>query len=260
MFPILFHIGSLAVRSYDVMFMVATVVALGLVGWRARRVGLGGVRAVLGILAIYVIALAGARLGNVVADWGYYVANWREIPSLYGTGFQGGLIAGVLAAFVIARYVLRISFWQLGDLAAPGLVLAQAIGRVGCFLNGCCYGSPTSSFLGMYLPGYGAEWAYRYPTQLMHSAANWLILVTLLLWERRKPFEGFVFLLYAFLYSIQRLLIDFLRPAASAGPTIAGIRASELVSVATILAAGALLAWKGARARRTGRRSALHSA
>ncbi len=245
MYPVLFHVGSFAVHSYDALVILGMLAGLSLCYWRARRAGLGGGRVVAGGVGIILVSLAGSRLGNVLIDLGYYISNWREIFSVYGTGFQGGLLAGVLAVFGLARY-LRVSFWRLADLFAPGLVLGQAIGRVGCFLNGCCYGRPTDSFLGVYLPGWGTGWTYRYPTQLMHSAANLLILAVLLRVDRRKPCEGFTFLLYAVLYSTQRLLIDFLRET---GPVVGGVRATEVVSVATILVAGAMLGWRWTRAR-----------
>jgi phosphatidylglycerol:prolipoprotein diacylglycerol transferase len=227
------------------MVVLGMVAGLSLCYWRARRAGLGGGRVVAGGVGIILVSLAGSRLGNVIIDLGHYVSNWREIFSLYGTGFQGGLLFGMLAVLAFARY-LRVSFWRLADLFAPGLVLGQAIGRVGCFLNGCCYGRPTDSFLGVYLPGWGVGWAYRYPTQLMHSVANLLILAVLLRVDKHEPFEGFTFLLYTILYSTQRLLIDFLRET---GPVVDGVRATRVVSVGTILVAGVVLAWKWARAR-----------
>ena len=246
MYPVLFHVGSFAVRSYDVMVALGMVAGLSLTCWRAAGFGLSRARVLAGAGAVLLVGLVGTRLGNVLIDLGYYVSNWREIFSVYGTGFQGGLLAGMVATLLFARY-LRVSFWRLADLLAPGLVLAQAIGRMGCFLNGCCYGRPTDSFLGLYLPGWGVEWAYRYPTQLLHSTANLLILVILLKVEKRKPFEGLLFLLYAILYSSHRLAFDFLRET---GPIVSGVRATEVVSAATILAAGILLAWKWTRARR----------
>jgi len=228
------------------MVGLGMVAGLSLACWRAAGFGLSRARVLAGTVAVLLVGLVGTRVGNVLVDLGYYVSNWREIFSVYGTGFQGGLLAGIAATLLFARY-LRISFYRLAVLLAPGLVLAQAIGRVGCFLNGCCYGRPTDSFLGLYLPGWGVGWDYRYPTQLMHSTANLLILVILLKVERRKPFEGFLFLLYAILYSSHRLAFDFLRET---GPTVSGVRATEVVSAATILAAAALLAWKWTRARR----------
>ena len=212
---------------------------------RARRAGLNGAKIIVGGLGVILVGLAGARLGIVILDWRRYSSDWQQIFSLYGTGFQGGLVVGILAAFALAR-VLRVSFWGLADLFAPGLALGQAIGRVGCLLNGCCYGRPTDSFLAMYLPDWGGEWAWRYPTQIMHSAANLLILALLLSVDKHKPFKGFVFLLYALLYSTQRLLIDFLR---ATGPTVAGLRATQVMSAATILVTGIVLGWKWARAR-----------
>jgi len=246
LYPVLFHIGSFAVRSYDVMLGLGIMIGLSLTCWRAPSFGLNRAKVLAAGVGIVLLGMVGTRMGNVLIDLRYYISNWREIFSVYGTGFQGGLLAGILAVLVFARY-LRVSFWRLADLFAPGLVLAQAIGRVGCFLNGCCYGRPTDSFLGVYLPGWGADWAYRYPTQLLHSTANLLILVVLLKVDGRKPFEGFLFLLYAILYSSHRLAFDFLRET---GLTVFGVRAAGVASAATILTAAILLGWKWAQSRR----------
>jgi len=245
LYPILFHVGSFAVRSYDAVVALGMIAGLSLVCWRARRAGLGGARVLVGGIGVILVSLVGSRLGIVILDLRHYIPNWREIPSLYGTGFQGALVGGMLATLVFARY-LRVSFWWLADLFAPGLVLGQAIGRVGCLLNGCCYGRPTDSFLALYLPNLGGEWAYRYPTQIMHVAANLVILVVLLNVSRRKSFDGFVFLLYVVLYSTHRLLFDFLRET---GPVVSGVRATQVASAVTILVASVVLMWKWARAR-----------
>lgn len=248
MYPILFHIGSFAVRSYDVMALTGMIVGLLLLSWRAGRAGLSRAKILAGGVGIILVSLVGSRVGNVLIDLKSYVSDWRAVFSLYGTGFQGGLIGGMLAMFVVAR-LMRVSFWKLADLFAPSLILGQAIGRVGCFLNGCCFGRPTDSFLGVYLPGHGAGWEYRYPTQLMHTVANLLIFVVLLKAEKRKSFAGYTFFLYLILYSTQRLLLDFLR--ADVVPLVAGIRPTEMVSVATILAAVGLSAWRRSRASRS---------
>lgn len=249
MLPVMFRVGSVEIRSFDVLVVLGMAVGLVLIAWRARRAGLNGLKVLAGGIGVVLAGLAGARLGFVLMDLPHFIANPGKIFSLYGTGFQGGLIVGILATALLAR-ALRLSFWQLVDLFAPGLVLGQAIGRLGCLLNGCCYGVETDSFLGMYLPGRGGEWAYRYPTQLMHSAINLLILAVLLGVERTKPFDGFVCLLYLVLYSTQRLLLDFLREE---GPTFgdSGVRGAVVAGALTILPAALLLAWKWVRARRS---------
>ena len=207
---------------------------------------LGACKKVLGGIGVVLVGLAGARLGRVIVNWRYYVDHWREIFSLIGHSYQPGLLAGTLAALLLARR-LRVSGWAFADLWAPGIALGQAIGRIGCFLNTCCHGLPTDSFLAMYLPDHVGEWEWRYPTQPMHSAADLGIMAVLLVVERRKPFAGFTFLLYLILYSGQRAVIDFVREDTA---YLFGGRAAQVIGMATIAVAGSLLAIKWKRSRR----------
>jgi phosphatidylglycerol:prolipoprotein diacylglycerol transferase len=235
-----FRIGPLSLRAYDLMTGLGVLACLWLVYRRALGSGLSAGRAVAGAVGIILAGLAGARLGVVILDLRYYASNWQEIFSPYGTGFQGGLAAVALAVPVAAR-LLRIPPWKLFDLLAPGLALGQAIGRIGCLLNGCCCGRPTGSFAGVYLPDAWGTWAVRYPTQVMHAGADLAILGALSYAARRSPPQGYVWLLYLILYSTERVLIDLLREP---GPTLAGLSAARVVGAATILAAGALLGWR----------------
>ena len=110
--PILFYVGSVAIRSYDAVVALSMIAGLSLIYWRARSAGLSGRRVLAGGVSLILVGIAGSRIGNVLIDLKHYISDWRAIFSLHGTGFQGGLIAGVLAAFLVARY-LRISFWKL---------------------------------------------------------------------------------------------------------------------------------------------------
>ncbi|MBU0703492.1 MAG: prolipoprotein diacylglyceryl transferase, partial [Chloroflexi bacterium] len=86
MYPVLFHVGSFAVRSYDVMVALGMVAGLSLTCWRAAGFGLSRARVLAGSVAVLLVGLVGTRLGNVLIDLGYYISNWREIFSVYGTG------------------------------------------------------------------------------------------------------------------------------------------------------------------------------
>ncbi len=231
------------------MLALGTLAGLWLVYRRARRTGLIAGKVVVGTALVVAVGLVGSRLGVVVLDVRYYLAHRQEILTLYGTGFQGGLVASIGAAIVVARW-LRISAWQYLDLLAPGILLGQAIGRIGCLLNGCCCGRVTDSFLALYLPDAQGNWALRYPTQAMHALANLSILAALLKLERRSPFRGYIWLLFVILYSVQRWLIDLLRES---GPLLAGLRATRLVSAITILAACLLLGYQWASTQRDAR-------
>ena len=247
MYPILFNIGSFPVRAFDVLVVLGMVSGGLLTLQRARSAGLGGVRTAFAIVTIILAGLFGSRVGVVLASWRHYWEHPSEIFTLYGTSIQSALVVGALVAVGVTRW-LGVSFWQLGDLAAPGIILGQALGRIGCLLNGCCHGRVTDSILGLYLPDHAGQWAVRYPTQAMHVLANLAILALLLILERRAPFEGFTFLMYALFFSAQRLLIDFLREV---GPTMgdSSVRYAQAVSVATMALAGVFLVWRSVHSR-----------
>ncbi|MBN1978877.1 MAG: prolipoprotein diacylglyceryl transferase [Anaerolineae bacterium] len=230
----------------SVIFHILGMIAGGVLSvWRARRAGveLPLARFVLGCIFIIACGIAGARLAYVVADVQYYSANWREIFSIYGTIIPGAIIFGLLALVPVARFV-RVPFWKLADLFVPGVALGQAIGRIGCIVEGCCFGLPIR------LPGL-EQTGWLYPTQAMHGLANLSIALLLLYLDGRYAlFEGFLALSYVILFFTQRLLIDFLRDPitspvfAPTTPLVAGMHVPRVISVAAIVFAAILLAWR----------------
>jgi len=135
-----------------------------------------------------------------------------------GLNWLGAVTGGSVAGYLYCRRN-DLPAGKAFDLFAPVVPLAHAVGRVGCLLTGCCYGKETSAWPAMVLPDYSGVWASRYPTRIVSIAANVLIFLILVAFERyavkRKskgwPFEGFLFLAYAELYCLQRFLFEFWR-------------------------------------------------
>ena len=240
-----------------IFHILGMIVGGALIVWRARCAGvrLGGVRFVVGCLFLIAVGIAGARLAYVAADLNYYIVHWQQIFSIYGTIIQGAIIFGALGLIPLAWF-LRVPFWKLADLFAPGIALGQAIGRIGCVVQGCCYGVPIQ------LPGLETT-GWVYPTQVMHGGADLLIALLLLYLDKRgyKPFDGFLSLLYVILFSSERLLIDFLRdpatsPVFAAGMLFEGMREAQVISVASIILVLIILAWRWLSVRRRARENA----
>jgi phosphatidylglycerol---prolipoprotein diacylglyceryl transferase len=255
MYPVLFHIGSWPVYSYGVLLALAYLVALQLAVVRARRRGIDGTKVMdLGIYLI-IAALVGAKLMLVVVDFHYFRTQPRELLSLVRAGgvFYGGLLGALGVAIVLVRrYQLRI--WTTADLFAPGIALGHVIGRLGCLLAGCCFGKPTN-----------VPWAITFdnpmasvnvgtplgiplhPTQLYDAGAELIILVLLLLTERRgRVFEGRTFWLYMLLYAISRFIVEFYR--GDERGTIMGFSTSQFVSLLVVPLAIVMLVRLRARA------------
>jgi phosphatidylglycerol:prolipoprotein diacylglycerol transferase len=156
---------------------------------------------------------------------------------------------GITATLCCWRY--GASLGRVLDLAVVPLPLGQAIARLGCLARGCCYGKPTDSWLGLYLPDEQGVWLVRYPTQLLSAVADLLIFFVLLAVERygmRRqggargwPFDGFLILLYLVLFSSKRFVVAFFR--ASAVPVLGPLTWMQLYALIVFAAASALILW-----------------
>jgi phosphatidylglycerol:prolipoprotein diacylglycerol transferase len=211
--PVAFSIGAFEVRWYGIMVVLAVVALIAISLREAKRVGLAEEH-------IYSVGLWGiiggiivSRLLHVIDKWSYYMANPAQI-----VGFEGltvyGAVLGALLAVLIYCLVKKISFWLIGDVVAPGAILAQAIGRIGCLMNGCCYGLPTSLPWGVVYTNPGSycplDESFQ-PTQIYHLI--WNLIGFGILWSLRrrlKP-QGSLFLLYLALYAAGDLGIRFVR-------------------------------------------------
>jgi phosphatidylglycerol:prolipoprotein diacylglycerol transferase len=211
--PIAFSIGAFEVRWYGIMVVLAVVAVIAISLREAKRVGLAEEH-------IYSVGLWGiiggiivSRLFHVIDKWSYYMAHPAQI-----IGFEGltvyGAVVGALLAVLIYCWVKKISFWLLGDVIAPGAIVGQAIGRIGCLLNGCCYGLPTSLPWGIVYTNPGSYCPLGepfQPTQIYHLL--WNLIGFGILWSLRrrlKP-QGSLFLLYLALYAAGDLSIRFVR-------------------------------------------------
>ncbi len=245
MHQILFYIGPFPVRSYGVMIALGMAAGVALAWFLAGK--RGRYREDVLNVAFYALlaGLLGARLWEVVFDLDYYGRHLAEIPALWqgGLSVQGGIAGGLLAVVVYSRKN-RVPFWEFGDILAPGVILGQAVGRVGCYLNGCCYGLPTDSAWGVvYPPGTDAFIAYGstplIPTVLFEAGWDLAVMALLIiLLFSRKPFHGFIATLYFALYAVGRIFLEFYRADSL---IIWGLKAAQATSLATLLAALAVM-------------------
>jgi phosphatidylglycerol:prolipoprotein diacylglycerol transferase len=217
MFPVLFKIGPLAVHSYGFLVAVAFLTGLVISVFYAKKEGIGN--QIILDLAIYVIisAIVGARIFYVLGQWDYYRSNPVEILMLQNGGlvFLGGLLFSILTVVIYAR-IKGLPLLKLLDALTPGTALGYAIGRIGCFLNGCCFGLPTKlpwglvfppgSLAALYFPGENIH-----PTQLYSSLSVLLVFFVLFWLYRRKKFDGQILFWGLILYAVYRFLVEFLR-------------------------------------------------
>jgi len=232
--PVAFSIGFFEVRWYGIMVVLAIVAVIAIALLEARRVGLAedhiynvGLWAIVGGIIV-------SRLFHVIDKWDYYIANPAQIVRFEGLTVYGAVL-GALSAVLIYCWVKKLSFWQLGDIVAPGAILGQAIGRIGCLINGCCYGLPTSlpwgivyTHPGSYCPlGEAVQ-----PTQVYHLLWNLIGFGILWALRRRLKPQGSLLLFYLALYAVGDLSIRFVR---AGDPFLFGMQQAQLIGIVILV-------------------------
>jgi phosphatidylglycerol:prolipoprotein diacylglycerol transferase len=210
MHPILFKIGSFHLYTYGALLATAFLVAISLAMRTAEREGVkSDFIADLGIIII-LSSIVGARLFYIVFyDLENTIENPRQLLKLQQTGlvFYGGLIFAVGAAMAYTR-VKKVSIPVVMDITAPSIALGQAVGRIGCFMSGCCYGTFSSLPWAVTFPHLEHP---RHPTQIYESLVTFAIFLTLLWYTKRKTAAGQVAWLYLTLYATSRFVLEFAR-------------------------------------------------
>ncbi len=207
MHPILFQIGPFTIYGYGVMLALAVVVCAFLLSRDAARKGISRDAVYDLVFWITAFGLLGARIFYVCIAWDNFAAAPLDIIMIQkgGLAWQGGLAGGALAGVWFARS-RKLSLRVLLDLSAPYIALGQAIGRIGCFLNGCCYGKPWDH--GIYFPVHGER---LHPTQLYETASLFMIFVLLKFAQKKPHHAGMVFVAYLGLAAIERFIVEFYR-------------------------------------------------
>ena len=239
--PVLFRLGPIPINSYGLMIGVGFLVSLMLLLRDARRAGLND--KVISDAAFFTlpIGILGTRLLHIImfsenyslSDPIGWIAVWRG-----GLVFQGALPAAMTFLYIYLRRQ-KVDFWRVCDVTAPYLPLAQAFGRMGCFLNGCCYGKPSDApwafpfrrvpwDLGEAVTGspvfldhvrrfsdvsLDSHWSHAvHPTQLYSILGLLLISGTIVMARRRwYPYAGFLVPVYFVLYGVFRFIVEFFR-------------------------------------------------
>lgn len=218
MHPVLIKLGPITIHSYGFMLALGVVAALLLSMSMAKKYNID--RKILADFYFYtiIIGLVGAKIFLLVTEANYYFEKLSRFKDLLFSGgtFYGGLIFGALfAVWFIKKH--KLNFRIMGDIAAPAIALAHFFGRMGCFLAGCCWGrdahgcSIAVEFTDHNLTTGVPRHAPVYPTQLIESLLNLANFVILLLLSRKKKYNGQVFALYIFNYSLIRFFVEYFR-------------------------------------------------
>ena len=242
--------GGLQIHWYGLIIGIGVILGLLLATRESVRRGLHKEVFVDLIMFAVPIAIICARIYYVTFEWSYYSQHPGEIIKIWngGIAIHGALIGSVLTAIVFAK-IRGISFWKIADIAAPSLLLGQAIGRWGNFINQEAHGGEvTRAFLeNMHLPQFiinqmYINGAYYHPTFLYESVWNLIGVVLLLLLRRVNLRRGEIFLSYLIWYSVGRFFIEGLRTDSLM--LTETLRMAQVISLTLIVVAIALLVYR----------------
>jgi phosphatidylglycerol:prolipoprotein diacylglycerol transferase len=222
--PVIFEVGPFALRYYGLFIALGVAVATWLTARELARKGYDGALALDALFFVVPLGLIGARVYHVITDYDLYDGNPHSFfPGVFeiwngGLGIYGAVLGGFLGLLLFAR-IRGINPLVLADAAAPGLILAQAIGRWGNYFNQELFGRPSSLPWAIEIapenrpPGFASEAAFH-PTFLYESIWNVLVCFILLFVARRfanSLKNGDIALLYVCLYSVGRFFVETLR-------------------------------------------------
>jgi phosphatidylglycerol---prolipoprotein diacylglyceryl transferase len=262
MFPELFKIPYLdfPVNTYGLLLAISFLVGMYVMANQAKRDGLNVNRVY--DLGLWVLgsALIGSKLLMVITEWDNYRDNLKGLFSLdflRSAGvFYGGFLGALIASVIVMR-IYKLEWWRTADAFAPGIIIGQAIGRLGCFSAGCCWGKPTDGICGVHFSERGHEltsvpikvsdltdlaqrsfWEQKlgnlsaplhlHPVQLYEVGAAILIFILLLVMARKRKFYGQIVLAYAMLYAVARFIIEFWRDDPRGG--LLGLSTSQFIA------------------------------
>ena len=245
--PIVIHIGHFMVRWYGIFIALGLGVGMWLALREAKRKGIHTDHIYNAALWMIPAGIVGARLLHVIDDWPNHAANPWTIFGGDGLAIFGGLIGGGLALVAYAR-VHQVPLWRLLDVATPGVPLGQAIGRIGCFINGCNYGWQTDGTWGVVWtsPDSMAPLNVPLPPAQLYELV-WDAIVFGIVWKLRTRVQadGVLFVTYGALYSLGRFFISFLR---ADNLYFAELRQAQIIALATMALAIPVALWLNRRA------------
>jgi phosphatidylglycerol:prolipoprotein diacylglycerol transferase len=218
MYPKLISIGSFYIPTYGVLVALAFLAGLSMTLRLSKRLGLPSEKVTNLVVYCAFAGIAGAKLFMFLFDLGDYIRDPGQIFTLQTLQAAGVFHGGFIAALIIAVLYMRkqqLPVWQTMDAFAPGVAIGQAIGRLGCFAAGCCWGRECDLPWGVrFRSDFAAPVPLDktlHPVQLYESAAD-LVIFGLLYWYfGRAPRRGNVIGLYLVLYSTARFVIEFFR-------------------------------------------------
>ncbi len=231
MHRVIFYWNGLVVYSYGLMIALGALVSTFLMLQRAEDVPVNKNDLVDVIIFMLLGGIIGGRIVFVLTGWEYFQHNLLETLMVWqgGLAFQGSLLGGALAVWVMLKRK-NIPFWSAVDTLIPYVAIGQSFGRLGCYLNGCCYGLISEGPFSVTFPG---QIVMRVPTQILYSLGHVLIFIILRSYQETLPSKGRVLALYLMLFSLMRFFFDFLRGDELS--SFAGFHLTQILAIGLFL-------------------------
>ena len=228
-------IGPVTIHGYGLMIGLGVMAALLLGDYRSKKFGLNGDHIYGMTFSAVILGVVAARLLFIITEWKDFLQNPMQYLSGAGFVVYGGIIGGALTIYGFCK-IKKIDMLAYLDLMIPSVALAQAFGRVGCFLAGCCYGRETDSLLGVVFTNsdFAPNGVKLLPTQLFMAGGDLVIMAVLLWYAAKRPMRGRTSALYLMLYSIGRFIIEFFRNDDRG--TVGMLSTSQFIAVFTLIA------------------------
>ena len=234
--PIAIEIGPISIYWYGILIALTFMIGYFITRANTHRYGMD-MDVVDDLLFKMAIALiVGARLGVVVLDLGFYISNPAEIFTRAGLGSHGAIITVMIAGYFWTKKA-EISYWKMADAISPALPIGHILVRLGNFINGELFGSPTTLPWAVEFPLSGQP---VHPVQLYEIFLSLIILPFALKWARYSRYAGYAFLRVLFLHSFIRVFLDFLRQHT---PLIGPFVLTQIIALTFMLGTGFYL-WK----------------
>lgn len=255
MYRTILQIGPINIRSWGLMLAIAFIVGIIIAEKRAKKYGLLPQQVVNLGLIIIIAGVAGARLLFILEHIKDFTANPYEIFAVWagGLSYYGGFILAFLCAFFYLKKN-KIPVGAMMNVLAPSLAIGFFFGRIGCFLNGCCFGEPTTMPWGVIFPEDApARWIYSapiklHPTQLYSSISGLMSFFILLLLEKKFKFmkrDGLLCFSFFILYGLWRFIIEFFRYHESY--IVGWFTEGQALSIAIIIFSVSMMKLKGGK-------------
>lgn len=224
-------IGSFTIHGYGVMIAIGILVAFWLAEKEAKRKGLDSSQVDNIGFTCLITGYLGSKTLYCLTNWNAFIQNPTKYLGSEGWVVYGGLLGGILGAVLYCKFK-KLSFKDYANVIFPEIALAQAFGRIGCFLAGCCYGKETTSVLGVVFPegSLAPSGVKLIPTQLLFSFGDFILFYILYKNMREGKHPEYNIGIYLMLYSIGRFFLEFLRGDSARG-FIGPLSTSQVIAI-----------------------------